>query len=162
VSYENRNYFKDGAWNVHCSSCGEDKTIDKYYIHSNGKPRAQCKACVLTRRNKLAPAIRKKSSDAYRQRNNAKCLAWARNWRKNNLDYDRFRAATYRARKLNQTPSWANLDKIKEIYLNCPEGYHVDHIIPLKGKLVAGLHVENNLQCLPARENLAKRNLYVV
>lgn len=155
-------FYKPGSWNVHCSSCGLEKGINEYYLRSNGKPRAQCKTCVITRRSKPNFTIRKKSSDAYRQRNNEKCLAWARNWRKNNLDYDRFRAAMYRSRKLNQTPSWANLDKIKEIYLNCPYGFHVDHIVPLKGRLVAGLHVENNLQYLPAKENLAKRNIYHV
>jgi hypothetical protein len=58
----------------------------------------------------------------------------------------------------NATPKWANLDKIKEIYMNCPKGYHVDHIIPLQGVGICGLHVENNLQYLPAIENIRKGN----
>ena len=70
------------------------------------------------------------------------------------------RNAHRRALKLKATPTWANLAKIKEIYNNCPKDYHVDHIIPLKGDLVSGLHVESNLQYLTAKENLQKSNKY--
>ena len=66
--------------------------------------------------------------------------------------------AKRRASKLLATPKFANLNKIKEIYKNCPKGFHVDHIIPLKNKLVCGLHVEWNLQYLSAKQNLAKSN----
>ena len=62
------------------------------------------------------------------------------------------------ADKIMATPSWANLEKIKEIYKNCPEGYHVDHIYPLRSEYVCGLHVENNLQYLTAKENMEKSN----
>ena len=40
--------------------------------------------------------------------------------------------------------------------------WHVDHIIPLNGKQVSGLHVWNNLQVIPATENYSKRNAFVV
>ena len=65
-----------------------------------------------------------------------------------------------RATKLNAIVGWTNLEKIKEIYKNCPKGYHVDHIVPLQGENVSGLHVENNLQYLTAKQNIAKGNKY--
>lgn len=70
------------------------------------------------------------------------------------------RQTKYRASKIQRTPAWANLEEIKEIYANRPEGYHVDHIIPLQGELVCGLHVENNLQYLKATDNCSKNNSF--
>lgn len=59
------------------------------------------------------------------------------------------------------TPSWLTIDDkmaIRDMYRNCPDGYHVDHIMPLKGQHLSGLHVPWNLQWLPAQENLSKGN----
>lgn len=75
-----------------------------------------------------------------------------------NKDYYKNKRTVYYLRVVEQTPKWADLDKIREIYKNCPEGYHVDHILPLRGKLVSGLHVETNLQYLTIAENLQKSN----
>ena len=49
---------------------------------------------------------------------------------------------------------------IQEFYTNCPDGYHVDHIIPLNGKNVSGLHCIDNLQYLTANQNLRKSNKF--
>lgn len=62
--------------------------------------------------------------------------------------------------KLLRTPKWADLKEIQKFYENCPEGYHVDHVLPLRGKKVSGLHVMENLQYLPAKENQIKGNTY--
>lgn len=59
----------------------------------------------------------------------------------------------YRARKYEQTPNDADFKLIREIYKMCPKGYEVDHIIPI---CRGGLHHENNLQYLPAKENRKK------
>ena len=57
------------------------------------------------------------------------------------------------------------IEQIKELYtcaqmfkLYTGEEYHVDHIVPLQGKLVCGLHVPWNLQVIPARDNHVKYN----
>ena len=64
-------------------------------------------------------------------------------------------------RKL-RLPKWADIGAIREFYMNRPKGYEVDHIIPLGGKLVSGLHVLENLQYLPVAENRSKQNFYEV
>ena len=58
------------------------------------------------------------------------------------------------------TPPWVNQDHVeqmREIYNSCPDG---DHIVPLKGELVSGLHVPWNLQHLDPLENYKKSNKF--
>lgn len=57
-----------------------------------------------------------------------------------------------------RVPTWSQTQDIIKIYESCPEGYHVDHELPLKGELVSGLHVKENLQYLTAEENIKKGN----
>jgi hypothetical protein len=71
------------------------------------------------------------------------------------------RNAKRRATKLRATPIWADLERIKQIYKERPEGYHVDHIVPLQGKLACGLHCEFNLQYLTASDNIIKGNRFL-
>lgn len=66
----------------------------------------------------------------------------------------------YKLYLIQRTPIWAQLHKIKEVYIKCPPDMEVDHIIPLKGELVSGLHVHNNLQYLYPVDNHIKNNKY--
>lgn len=82
--------------------------------------------------------------------------------RQANLARIRAAEAQKTRKRKRATPPWADLAAIKEFYKNCPEGYQVDHIIPLCGKDVCGLHVLENLQYLTARENMAKGNKWPI
>jgi len=156
-----RNHLIPGNWNALCSSCGVEKELSMFYKHSDGRPRKQCKDCrnisnTAWKRNNPEKVWRPlPDSEQYQKQ-----LLASQNWRLRNKSYDAHRAKLYRMRKQNQVPPWADIEKIKQIYLSCPKGWHVDHVVPLKGKTVSGLHVETNLQHLPAIENIRKRNHY--
>ena len=73
-----------------------------------------------------------------------------------------------RAKKISATPLWLSTQDFKEIesiYKECNKvsaetgvKHHVDHIIPLQGKIVCGLHVPWNLRVITAKQNLSKSN----
>ena len=74
--------------------------------------------------------------------------------------------ARRRAAELQQLPSWADHDAIGLIYraaqiakVTWPEvEIHVDHVVPLQGKTVSGLHIHRNLQVLSGTANRTKSN----
>lgn len=77
-------------------------------------------------------------------------------WRTKNTKMITYYSRSYNLAKMRRIPIWADLNAIKEFYNNCPPGYHVDHIVPLRGKTVSGLHVIENLQYLTKADNLRK------
>ena len=93
---------------------------------------------------------------------------YMKQWAQENKDSINARNSEHRANKINATPPWANEEAMKEFYKDAQrltnetgEIHHVDHIIPLKGKNVCGLHCEDNLQVLTKKENLSKGNKFV-
>jgi hypothetical protein len=91
-------------------------------------------------------------------------------WKKNNKG--RVNAATARrhAAKVSATPAWLTADDhwwMEEVYdlaslrtAYTGIAWHVDHIIPLQGNTVCGLHVPSNLQVIPAAFNCSKSNKF--
>lgn len=90
--------------------------------------------------------------------NREKCLAKMKIWAQDNRDITRALKIKSQTNRNLRVPKWADWDKIKEVYANCPKSMEVDHIIPLQGKLVSGLHVSWNLQYLTPVANRAKSN----
>ena len=87
-------------------------------------------------------------------------------WRKDNPGKDLALSRKKKAAKINRTPPWADHDKITAVYEEAAAlralgvDVHVDHIIPLQGELVSGLHVHYNLRVILAADNLKKRNKF--
>jgi len=104
----------------------------------------------------------KRKSKIYYEKNKAKKAEYLRIWRLSNKDKVLATATTHKiirkrlicGQKLARTFA----REISEIYRFCPTGFEVDHIIPLRGKDVNGLHVPWNLQYLPTLENRRKHN----
>lgn len=90
----------------------------------------------------------------YRQRHKL----YQKEWRRKNWPQYRAYLASRKRRVRLATPKWAKKQLIRKFYLECPDGYHVDHIVPLNGKVVSGLHILANLRYLPALENMRKGN----
>lgn len=101
-------------------------------------------------------------------KNKEKVRTIHREWSKKNYEKIRLNTIYQRMNRKKRIPLWANLEKINQIYLRCKLvkeytgiNYKVDHIIPLCGKIVCGLHVENNLQIITEHENRVKGNKFL-
>ncbi len=96
-------------------------------------------------------------------------------WKTNNLDkvrkiHKKYRTnnpgkinaknAKRRAALLQRILPGTDLKAIEQVYIKCPSGMTVDHIIPLQGKIISGLHKVENLQYLSGLDNSRKQNYY--
>lgn len=111
----------------------------------------------------LNPTVARKSRQKWEEANPSNKKIRRKAWVIKNPGYQSWSAICRKKKIVVATPKWCNIEAVKQIYINRPTGYCVDHIIPLKGinpitklHVVCGLHVENNLRYLPWKENASK------
>lgn len=100
--------------------------------------------------------------------NHEKNKARSRRYKKDSPEANAIRQRLYKARAKQATPTWLTAEHKSTILSFYKEAaritaltgiqFHVDHIVPLNGKRVSGLHVPWNLQVLPFYENISKSN----
>lgn len=166
-----------------CNRCKQSKALECFGLRPKSRAadgRAyECVVCHRERNKEYAHRCKDKVNarrQAWAAKNRSRTRAYGLNWVSRNLEKSRrlnrewikshpeqVRAisAKRRASKLKATPPWLtaeNIEQIKQFYAGCPKGFEVDHIVPLQGDEVRGLHVPWNLQYLPKVENRRKGN----
>jgi hypothetical protein len=165
----------------------KDKNKQKEYAHqywldNKASESARIKAWKVANKEKL-----KKQAKEYNEKNKEKIkvqkqeyyvktktrfVEYAKQYASKNPHIINKAAAKRKAAKLDRTPLWLTEDDlwiINEMYELAAMrtnlhgfSWHVDHIIPLQGKLVSGLHIPKNLQVIPATVNHTKNNRFEV
>lgn len=163
-----------------CKSCVRNKSKD-WYKNNREYRLTTCKIYQQENKELIAKRakdfriknkerLNKESAERYSKNKEAKAEYAKIYYEQNKLDYF-VRSSKRRCIKLNATPKWAedelSLLAIQELYRKAMllssltnTKYHVDHIVPLQSELVCGLHCLDNLQILPADENIRKSNRY--
>ena len=156
-----------------CTKCKINKELSEFNKRTDTKDklRTECKLCgrlVANKRNALHPDRAASINRLDRKLNPEKIRIRNLKYKLKNPGKKVADNAAKRAAKKQRTPKWLtkeDFDKMKEFYklaniLTNQTGikHHVDHIIPLHGKTVSGLHVPSNLRVITAQENLSKNN----
>lgn len=138
------------------------------------RERAQRRAQMRRQREKYGTALdaprklKMQTDPEYAAKRRADKAAQNSDYRKRNRAKKNAEWSKWRADKEQRTPPWVDHQAINEVYkraarlqacLGVP--VHVDHILPMHGKTVSGLHVHLNLRPMFAKANLRKSNQFV-
>ena len=143
--------------------------IKKYRELNADRISIKMKEYQLANREKISE-YQKEYDKVYYELNREKIANYQKLYQQLNKPKVNARNAKRKARKLEATPNWLTKEELAQIVefyeiaqafkLYTGKEYHVDHIVPLQGENVCGLHVPWNLQVITAEENLRKSNKY--
>jgi hypothetical protein len=131
-----------------------------------------CRAESLVEWRKSNPDKVKAHNSAQYEKHAEKLKLKARDWEKKNPTKVLAKTRLMQAKKRQRSPKWLTVDErwmLQQAYELAAMRtkmlgvlFEVDHIIPLHGKNVSGLHVPENLQVIPALQNRSKSNRFEV
>ena len=152
-----------------CCHCHETKPYSEFHsskAHGGYAPR--CKPCAIDVASSwyFANKERKRAYDAKRRKDKRHLFRGAsKRWRDSNPQKKNADTNSRRRRLKECMPKWMSPSLMKCFYEQAQRvtqctgvPHHVDHVIPLHGRKVSGLHVPWNLQVIPAFKNLSKGN----
>ena len=136
-----------------------------WYLRNKELAKERAKAWALANPEKVT-----KKNKTYKTKNKEKVTGYNKQWWSENKDKRAAYEGKRRAAELQRTPAWdpdAHLIIAKyqlAAMLTQASGipHHVDHIIPLQGRNVSGLHVFSNLRVIPGSDNVKKSNKFPV
>jgi hypothetical protein len=147
-----------------CKPCAKVKSVG---WNNKNKERKSVSGKLHYENNK-EPYLERARKSTWQKDNRERVKELRRVWRENNPEKSYALVAQRRAKRLQAMPPWLSkkqLEEIQNIYRVCKKvsqttgkKHHVDHVIPLQGNNVCGLHVPWNLAIIPARLNLSKSN----
>lgn len=145
-----------------CTECKRTKETERYYADPD-KTKSITRRKYYANQEKIVEKARISRATESPEKRTARleqAKIKSRLWRANNPRHRNALSTAHKKVVKQRTPVWADRQKIVEFYKNCPKGYQVDHIVPLRGTIVSGLHIAENLQYLTAKENRNKSNRY--
>lgn len=164
ISFFHRDCKQTGGHKYKCKDCTK---VETYFNYKNNREKELLKVKNWQAANKEKIKLRERS---YRTKNKVEIAARCRSWRKR---YPYKINALVRKReqqKRHAAPKWLDekhLEQIQDLYLEAfiltqetEVRHEVDHIVPLQGKNVCGLHVPWNLQVITKTANIKKGNKF--
>ena len=159
-----------------CTKCGCESPEDNFHrdkSRSDGRA-PWCKVCVKANSKRCYDARpredRLRVKRAWQSRNRDHVNSYNNRWQKSNPDKHCAKVNLQRAKKSNATPPWlssAQRGDMVKMYKLAKKfeslfgvSYHVDHIVPINGDNICGLHVPWNLQLLESKLNIKKSNIF--